>query len=220
VPLVGQVAAGVPILADQNVEDVFPLPRQLVGDGELIMLRVVGDSMIDAAITDGDWVVVRRESDIENGDIVAAMIESDTSADREATVKTFKKRDGHVWLIPHNPAYVPILGDDATIGHCAILEDCLIENGALIGSNAVILNGAVVGRRSLIGAGSVVGANAKIPPETVAAGAPAQVKKKLEGVAVTWVEIAGPEYVHLSRSYLHHGIGDPEVHELIEAKPN
>ena len=115
VPLVGQVAAGVPILADQNVEDVFPLPRQLVGDGELIMLRVVGDSMIDAAITDGDWVVVRRESDIENGDIVAAMIESDTSADREATVKTFKKRDGHVWLIPHNPAYVPILGDDATI---------------------------------------------------------------------------------------------------------
>ena len=115
VPLVGQVAAGIPILADQHVEDVFALPRQLVGDGELIMLRVVGDSMIDAAITDGDWVVVRRESDIENGDIVAAMIESDTSADREATVKTFKKRDGHVWLIPHNPAYVPILGDNATI---------------------------------------------------------------------------------------------------------
>jgi repressor LexA len=115
VPLVGQVAAGVPILADQHIEDVFPLPRQLVGDGELIMLRVVGDSMIDAAITDGDWVVVRCESDIENGDIVAAMIESDTSADREATVKTFKQRDGHVWLIPHNPAYVPILGDNATI---------------------------------------------------------------------------------------------------------
>jgi repressor LexA len=115
VPLVGQVAAGVPILADQNIEDVFPLPRQLVGDGDLIMLRVVGDSMVDAAITDGDWVVVRRESDIENGDIVAAMLESDTSADGEATVKTFKKRDGHVWLIPHNPAYVPILGDNATI---------------------------------------------------------------------------------------------------------
>jgi repressor LexA len=115
VPLVGQVAAGVPILADQHIEEVFPLPRQLVGDGELIMLRVVGDSMIDAAITDGDWVVVRCESDIENGDIVAAMIESDTSADREATVKTFKQRDGHVWLIPHNPAYVPILGDNATI---------------------------------------------------------------------------------------------------------
>ena len=115
VPLVGQVAAGLPILADQHIEDVFPLPRQLVGDGELIILRIVGDSMIDAAITDGDWVVVRRESDIENGDIVAAMIESDASADREATVKTFRKRDGHVWLIPHNPAYVPILGDNATI---------------------------------------------------------------------------------------------------------
>jgi len=115
VPLVGRVAAGIPILADQHIEEVFALPRQLVGDGELIMLRVVGDSMIDAAITDGDWVVVRCESDIENGDIVAAMIESETSSDREATVKTFKKRDGHVWLIPHNPAYVPILGDNATI---------------------------------------------------------------------------------------------------------
>jgi carbonic anhydrase/acetyltransferase-like protein (isoleucine patch superfamily) len=113
-----------------------------------------------------------------------------------------------------------IVGDDVTVGHCAILEDCTIESGALIGSNAVVLNGAVVGRRSLIGAGSVVAANAKIPPESVAVGAPAQVKKKLEGVAVSWVEIAGPEYVHLSRSYLHHGIGDPEVHELIEAKPN
>ena len=79
------------------------------------MLKVVGDSMVDAAITDGDLVVVRRESDIENGDIVAALIESETSADREATVKTFRKRDGHVWLIPHNPAYTPILGDDATI---------------------------------------------------------------------------------------------------------
>ena len=79
------------------------------------MLKVVGDSMIDAAIADGDWVVVRRESDVENGEIVAAEIESETSADREATVKTFKKSDGHVWLIPHNPAYTPILGDDARI---------------------------------------------------------------------------------------------------------
>jgi repressor LexA len=79
------------------------------------MLHVVGDSMINAAIADGDWVVVRRESDIENGDIVAAMIESDTSADGEATVKTFKRSDGHVWLIPHNPLYTPILGDTATI---------------------------------------------------------------------------------------------------------
>ena len=115
VPLVGRIAAGGPILADQLIEDVIPLPRQLVGDGELIMLRIVGDSMIGAAIADGDWVVVRQESDVENGDIVAAMIESDTSADGEATVKTFKKSDGHVWLIPHNPAYTPILGDEATI---------------------------------------------------------------------------------------------------------
>jgi repressor LexA len=115
VPLVGRIAAGGPILADESVDDIIPLPRQLVGDGELIALRVVGDSMINAAITDGDWVVVRRESDVENGDIVAATFESDTSADREATVKTFKKTAGHVWLIPHNPAYVPILGDEAKI---------------------------------------------------------------------------------------------------------
>jgi repressor LexA len=115
VPLVGRIAAGYQILADQVIEDVFPLPQRLVGDGDLIMLHVVGDSMINAAIADGDWVVVRRESDVENGDIVAAMIESDTSADSEATVKTFKRSDGHVWLIPHNPLYTPILGDTATI---------------------------------------------------------------------------------------------------------
>jgi repressor LexA len=115
VPLVGRIAAGGPILAHELVEDIIPLPRQLVGEGDLIMLRVVGDSMINAAIADGDWVVVRRESDVENGDIVAAMIESEASADREATVKTFKKSAGHVWLIPHNPAYTPILGDEATI---------------------------------------------------------------------------------------------------------
>ena len=115
VPLVGRIAAGGPILAEQAIEDVFPLPRQLVGEGELMALKVVGDSMIDAAIADGDWVVVRRESDVENGDIVAAMIENGTSADREATVKTFKKTDGHIWLIPHNPAYTPIPGDEAKI---------------------------------------------------------------------------------------------------------
>ncbi|HEY6496633.1 MAG TPA: transcriptional repressor LexA [Trebonia sp.] len=115
VPLVGRIAAGGPILVDESVEDVIPLPKQLVGDGDLIMLRVVGESMIDAAIADGDWVVVRRESDIENGDIVAAMLESETSSDREATVKTFKRVDGHVWLIPHNPAYSPILADRVEI---------------------------------------------------------------------------------------------------------
>jgi repressor LexA len=115
VPLVGRIAAGGPILADQSIEDIIPLPRQLVGEGDLMMLRVVGDSMIDAAIADGDLVVVRRESDVENGDIVAATFESDTSGDREATVKTIKRDAGHVWLMPHNPAYVPILGDEATI---------------------------------------------------------------------------------------------------------
>jgi repressor LexA len=112
VPLVGRIAAGGPILAEQSVEDIFPLPRQLVGEGELIMLKVVGDSMIGAAIADGDWVVVRRESDVENGDIVAATIDG---VEVEGTVKTLKRTDGHVWLLPNNPAYTPILGDDATI---------------------------------------------------------------------------------------------------------
>ncbi|MDX6197222.1 MAG: repressor LexA [Actinomycetota bacterium] len=109
VPVVGRIAAGGPILAEQAVEEVFPLPRELVGTGTLFLLKVVGDSMIDAAIADGDWVVVRQQQSADNGDIVAAMI------DGEATVKTFKKRDGHVWLLPHNPNYAPIPGDDATI---------------------------------------------------------------------------------------------------------
>ena len=112
VPLVGRIAAGGPILAEQSTEDIFPLPRQLVGEGEFIMLQVVGDSMINAAIADGDWVVVRPETDVENGDIVAATIDG---AEVEGTVKTFKRADGHVWLMPHNPAYAPILGDDAVI---------------------------------------------------------------------------------------------------------
>jgi repressor LexA len=109
VPVVGRIAAGGPILAEQMIEDVFPLPKTLVGDGSLFLLKVVGDSMIDAAISDGDWVVIRQQQDADNGDIVAAMI------DGEATVKTFRRRDGHVWLLPHNAAYQPINGDDATI---------------------------------------------------------------------------------------------------------
>ncbi|WP_371862009.1 transcriptional repressor LexA [Cellulomonas persica] len=109
VPVVGRIAAGGPILAEQVVEDVFPLPRQLVGDGELFLLKVSGDSMVDAAICDGDWVVVRRQPVAENGEIVAAMI------DGEATVKTLRRADGHVWLMPHNAAYAPIPGDDATV---------------------------------------------------------------------------------------------------------
>jgi repressor LexA len=112
VPLAGRIAAGGPILAEQLIEDVIPLPRQLVGDGNLIMLKVAGDSMIDAAIADGDWVVVRRETDVENGDIVAATIDG---VEVEGTVKTFKRSGEHVWLIPQNRVYQPILGDDAVI---------------------------------------------------------------------------------------------------------
>ena len=109
VPLVGRIAAGLPITAEEQVEDVFTLPERLVGGGALFLLQVVGDSMIDAAICDGDWVVVRSQSTAENGEIVAAMI------DGEATVKTFVQRDDHVWLMPHNPAFAPILWDHAEI---------------------------------------------------------------------------------------------------------
>ena len=115
IPVVGRIAAGVPILADETPDEVIALPRLLTGEGSLIALRVTGDSMIGAAIADGDWVVVRRQPDADNGDIVAAMIESDASADREATVKTLKRADGHTWLIPHNPVYTPILADRAKI---------------------------------------------------------------------------------------------------------
>ena len=109
VPVLGRIAAGVPILAEETVEDVFPLPRQIVGEGQLFLLQVVGESMIDAAICDGDWVVVRQQPTADNGDIVAAML------DNEATVKTFKRKDGKVWLMPHNEAFEPIDGDHATI---------------------------------------------------------------------------------------------------------
>ena len=109
VPLVGRIAAGIPITAEQQVDDVFPLPKQLVGTGDLFMLKVVGDSMVDAAICDGDWVVVRQQRDAVNGDIVAAML------DGEATVKVFKQRDGHTWLLPRNSAFEPILGDAADV---------------------------------------------------------------------------------------------------------
>lgn len=109
VPVVGRIAAGGPILAEEVIDDVFPLPRQLVGEGSLFLLKVVGDSMVEAAICDGDWVVVHQQPTAENGDIVAAML------DNEATVKTFKRKDGKVWLMPHNPLYSPIDGDAATI---------------------------------------------------------------------------------------------------------
>ncbi|MDI2030956.1 transcriptional repressor LexA [Saccharopolyspora sp. TS4A08] len=109
VPVVGRIAAGGPILAEESIEDVFPLPKEIVGDGTLFLLKVVGDSMVDLAITDGDWVAVRQQPEADNGEVVAAMIEG------EATVKTLKRTDDHVWLMPHNSAYEPILGDDAQI---------------------------------------------------------------------------------------------------------
>jgi repressor LexA len=109
VPVLGRIAAGGPILAEEAVEDVFPLPRELVGEGSLFLLKVVGESMIDAAICDGDWVVIRQQNVADNGDIVAAMI------DGEATVKTFKRSRGQVWLMPHNPLFDPIPGNDAAI---------------------------------------------------------------------------------------------------------
>ena len=104
-----RIAAGVPITAEQHVDDVMRLPERLTGTGNLFMLEVHGDSMIDAAICDGDFVVVREQNSAENGDIVAALL------DDEATVKTFRKDHGHVWLIPHNPAYSPIDGTHAEI---------------------------------------------------------------------------------------------------------
>lgn len=109
VPVVGRIAAGGPILAEQAIEDIFPLPKQIVGDGDLFLLNVVGDSMIDAAICDGDYVVVRRQPSADNGDIVAAML------DNEATVKTFKRTANKIWLLPHNDDYDPIDGDAAVI---------------------------------------------------------------------------------------------------------
>lgn len=109
VPLVGRIAAGVPITAEQHVDDVMRLPERLTGSGNLFMLEVHGDSMVDAAICDGDFVVVREQNSAVNGDIVAALL------DDEATVKTFRKENGHIWLMPHNPAYSPIDGTYATI---------------------------------------------------------------------------------------------------------
>jgi repressor LexA len=112
VPLVGRIAAGAPVLATEVSEDTFSLPRQLVGHGRLFMLKVAGDSMIGAAITDGDLVVVRQQPAAENGQIVAAQL---NGTETEATVKTLQRADGHAWLLSHNPGYAPIPADDATI---------------------------------------------------------------------------------------------------------
>jgi repressor LexA len=109
VPLVGRIAAGGPILAEQVIEETFQLPESIVGQGDLFMLKVVGDSMADAAICDGDYVVIRSQKNCENSEIVAAMI------DGEATVKTFSRKDGHIWLLPANDNYAPINGDNCEI---------------------------------------------------------------------------------------------------------
>jgi repressor LexA len=109
IPLVGSIAAGVPITADQQVEETLPLPESLVGKGDLFMLKVKGESMIDAAICDGDYVVIRQQKDANNGEIVAAMI------DGEATVKTFSRKGGHIWLLPANDDFAPIDGDNCEI---------------------------------------------------------------------------------------------------------
>jgi repressor LexA len=109
VPFVSRIADGVPLLAGEQVRGVVPLPRQLVGEGPLFVLTMTGDSMINAAIADGDWVVVRRQEDAEDGEIVAAMTGGGP------TVRTLRESDGYRWLMPNNPDYAPIPGDDATI---------------------------------------------------------------------------------------------------------
>lgn len=109
VPLVGEIAAGIPITAEQAIEETFSIPQRFTGSGELFMLRVKGDSMIDAAICDGDWVIVRQQQTANFGEIVAAMI------DGEATVKTLSRKDGHIWLLPANSNFAPIPGDQAQI---------------------------------------------------------------------------------------------------------
>ena len=109
IPLVGRIAAGGPITAEQEVEETYPLPQSIVGSGDLFMLKVIGESMIDAAICDGDYVVIRAQKDCNNGEIVAAMI------DGEATVKTFSRKNGHIWLLPANDDFAPIDGDTCEI---------------------------------------------------------------------------------------------------------
>jgi len=110
VPLVGRIAAGSPVLATEDIEDVYPLPDSLTGSGPVFMLRVKGDSMIDAGILDGDLVVVRRQPDAADGDIVAALVDGE-----EATVKRLHRRDGKVVLVAENPAYDDLVFDDVEV---------------------------------------------------------------------------------------------------------
>jgi repressor LexA len=113
--LIGSISAGYGTIAYESVEDTLTVSEQLVGSGDLMALRVTGESMINAGIAHGDIVVVRRQPDARNGEIVAALVESETTHDYEATVKTLKRIEGHLWLIPHNPAFDPFLADNAQI---------------------------------------------------------------------------------------------------------
>jgi repressor LexA len=109
VPLLGQVTAGEPIIAEQNIEEYFPLPKMMVHQDTVFLLRVRGDSMIDAGILDGDYVIVRQQSSANNGEIVVAMLEN------EATVKRFYKEKDSIRLQPENPAYEPIISREIKI---------------------------------------------------------------------------------------------------------
>ncbi len=104
VPLVGRIAAGSPILAEQDIEEIYPLPTELIGNDPVFMLRVRGDSMMNAGIFDGDYVIVRRQPEARDGEIIAALVE-----DEEATVKRLQRRDGRVILISENPDYPPMV---------------------------------------------------------------------------------------------------------------
>ncbi len=114
VPLLGRIAAGAPVLAEENVEEIYPMPAELVGDGNVFMLEVNGDSMIDAGIFDGDFVIVRQQPTAHSGEIVAAMIPNDYSGDAEATVKTIRHRGSAIFLEPANPALQPYKAPSGT----------------------------------------------------------------------------------------------------------
>lgn len=113
VPVVGRVAAGMPILAEQNIEGSFPMPAQFIGKGTNFMLTVHGDSMIEAGIMDGDYILVQEQKTANNGDIVVAMIDGEFES--ESTVKTFYKENGHIRLQPQNSSMDPIIVDDCEI---------------------------------------------------------------------------------------------------------
>jgi repressor LexA len=115
VPVRGRIAAGQPLLAEQNIESIFPLPRRIVGFGEVFLLEVQGDSMLYEAILDGDWVTIRSQPTANDGQIVAALIRNETTGENEATVKVLRRHKGRIWLEPRNAGYPQIPGDEATI---------------------------------------------------------------------------------------------------------